>query len=120
MVNYQHPINHNKYFFCAEGRSSFADHLIEKGHEIKNTQDIITIVHKEINDKKICVLEEIEISKFYSMTQSVAEMIRTKEYHSQLTDCNTMTRQKNGGIILRINQPFNKNETAKGNVFTNL
>ena len=46
-----------------EGHSGFANHLIEKGHEMKNTDEIKIILHKENNHGKINILEEKEIMK---------------------------------------------------------
>ena len=40
-------------FIYGEGRSSFSTHVIEEGHEMKNIDNIMTILHKENNHEKI-------------------------------------------------------------------
>ena len=54
---------HKKYFIYDEGRSNFSTHVIEEGHEMKNIDDIMIILHKESNHEQINKLEEIEIIK---------------------------------------------------------
>ena len=43
--------------------SNFSTHVIEEGHEIKNIDNIIIILHKEYNHGKINKVEEIVIIK---------------------------------------------------------
>ena len=58
-----------KKIIYGEGCSNFSSHVIEQSHEIKNMDNIMTILHNE----KINKLEELEILKephhrTYSMT----------------------------------------------------
>ena len=41
----------NSPHWYSEGRSNFSTHLIEEGHEMKNIDNILTILHKENNHK---------------------------------------------------------------------
>ena len=50
-------------FIYGEGRSNFSSHVIEEGHEIKNMDNIVTILHNENNHEKIYNLKEMEILK---------------------------------------------------------
>ena len=50
-------------YIYGEGRSNFSTRAIEEGHEIKNIDSIMAILHKENNHEKINKLEEIEILK---------------------------------------------------------
>ena len=40
---------HKKDFIYGKGRSNFSTHVIEEGHEMKNIEDVMTILHKESN-----------------------------------------------------------------------
>ena len=40
-------------FIWGEERSSFANHIIEEGHEMKNVDDLMIILHNENNHEKI-------------------------------------------------------------------
>ena len=51
---------HKKEFIYGEGRSNFSTHVIGEGHEMKNIDNIKTILHKENNLEKINKLEERE------------------------------------------------------------
>ena len=46
-----------KDFMHAEGKSKFAEHLMQKGYEMKNIENIMTITHMKINYAKINMLE---------------------------------------------------------------
>ena len=48
---------HKKDFIYGEGCSNFSTLVIEEGHEMKNIDDIMTILHKENNHEKINKLE---------------------------------------------------------------
>ena len=48
---------HKTYFIYDERRSNFSTHVIEERHEMKNIDDIMTILHKESNHDKINKLE---------------------------------------------------------------
>ena len=44
-------------------KSKFVDHLIQRGHEIRNTEEIMTIYTHESNHEKIKNPEEFHIMK---------------------------------------------------------
>ena len=45
-----------------EEKSKFAEHIIQKGHEMRNTDDTMTIINAENNPMGINILEEIKIA----------------------------------------------------------
>ena len=49
---------HRKDFILGEGRSNSSTHVIEEGHEMKNIDNIMTILHKKNNHEKINKLGE--------------------------------------------------------------
>ena len=50
-------------FIYGEGLSNFSSDVIEEGHEMRNMDEIMTILHKGNNHEKINQLVEMEILK---------------------------------------------------------
>ena len=62
---------HRKDFRYAEDKSKFSEHVLKEGHEMKQTEETMSIKDLENNHRKINTLKEIEILKAASKTCSM-------------------------------------------------
>ena len=53
MIIHRRYIQRNIKSFPRERRSNFANHIIEAGREMKNKDDIMSILHNENNHQKV-------------------------------------------------------------------
>jgi hypothetical protein len=54
---------HRKDFRYAEAKSKFCEHILKEGHEMKTTEETMSLTHLEKHHRKINTLEEIKILK---------------------------------------------------------
>ena len=48
---------HRKYFRYTEGKSKFSDHVLTEGHDMKEMEETMSIIHLEHNQREINMLE---------------------------------------------------------------
>ena len=68
-------------------RFKFSTHVVEEGHEIKNVDDIMTILHKESNHETINKPEEIDIIKA-AASQNVLNDIKKRQERPTIQNSN--------------------------------